>query len=436
MPNEQVPLAALLGQGPARSARSRRPWFLAVAAVAVITAISTVVVLSDRGQARDLAPVAAPSPTSPVATTAAGETPSPSPTERRSPTKAKLTIDREFIAAGPKPSLPWPSSGQAKVEIAGVGVLGRSGSSRPVPIASITKVMTAYTILRDHPLSAGRSGPTITVTDAEAAAYPEQKARGESVVAVAAGEKLTEREALQGLLIASAGNIAEILARWDAGSEAAFVRRMNSNAQRLGMSSTHYADASGLSAGSVSTVSDLLKLAPAAMAQPTLAELVGTSSADIPLNEQIKNPNSLLGLHGVIGIKTGTTTAAGGCLLFAAHRRVDGHTMTIYGAVLGISGSRSTIHSNARDAGDALVVGAGDQLHRIALIRTGQTVATLVDRKGVPVRLTVAKGVSVTGWSGQKFRFALPTTRSTGRAPTKLTVYTPTKTFTVRLVKQ
>jgi hypothetical protein len=172
------------------------------------------------------------------------------------------------------------------------------------------------------------------------------------------------------------------------------------------------------------------------MAEPTLAELVGTASDSIPLNEQIKNPNSLLGLHGVIGIKTGTTSAAGGCLLFAAQREVGGRTHTIYGAVLGIAGTRSTIHSNARDAGDALVVGAGDQLHEIALLRAGRPVATLVDRQGVPVTLTVAKSVVVTGWSGQKFRFTLPTSLSPGRAPTKLTVRTPTTTFTVPLVKQ
>jgi serine-type D-Ala-D-Ala carboxypeptidase (penicillin-binding protein 5/6) len=256
------------------------------------------------------------------------------------------------------------------------------------------------------------------------------------VVVVAAGEKLTEREALKGLLIASGDNMAEILARWDAGSVPAFVARMNRNAHRLGMTSTHFADPSGISPASVSTAADLLKLAPAAMAEPALAELVGTSSADMPLNENMTNYNTLLGIHGVIGIKTGTTTSAGGCLLFAARRDVDGHAVTIYGAVLGVSGTRSTILSNARDAGDALVVGAGDSLHTIALIRAGQTVASLVDKSGATVRLTVAKPLTVTGWSGQTFRFALATSLRIGQVPTSLTVHTPTKTLTVKLVQQ
>jgi D-alanyl-D-alanine carboxypeptidase (penicillin-binding protein 5/6) len=441
MPKDPVPLRALLdphARTPGRPppARGQRPWVPVAVALVLVCLLSTVLALARFGRSADptvdVAPVSAPSaaPVEAPAVTAA-----PSPTVPPKPSRAKLAVKAKLTAAGPKPSLPWPTSGQAKVEIAGIGVIGRSGPDRAVPIASITKVMTAYTILRDHPLGAGQDGPSLTVTEAEAAAYPEQKAAGESVVVVEAGEELTEREALTGLLVASGGNLADILARWDAGSESAFVATMNRNAQRLGMSSTHYVDASGLDPGSVSTASDLLKLAPAAMAQPALAELVGTSSASIPLNPNLKNPNALLGVHGVIGIKTGTTTAAGGCLLFAAERTVAGRTSTIYGAVLGISGDRSTIHSNARDAGDALVVGAGDQLHRIALLKAGQTVATLVDRHGVEVRLTVAKTVSVIGWSGQKFRFALPSSLRTGRAPAKLTVHTPTRTFTVKLVK-
>jgi D-alanyl-D-alanine carboxypeptidase (penicillin-binding protein 5/6) len=379
---------------------------------------------------------AAPTPTSAPTATTPAPTPSPTPAALQKPTKAKLVIDKSMTSAGPKPSLPWPTSGQAKVEIPGIGVLGHSGSGRSVPIASIAKVMTAYTVLRDHPISAGQSGPTITVSDAEAAAYPDQKAQGLSVVEVAAGERITERDALKGLLIASGDNMAEILARWDGGSESAFVSRMNANARRLGMSSTHYADSTGLDPGTVSTVGDLLTLAPRAMSMSTIAQLVGTSSDSIPLNSPIHNPNSLLGVDGVYGIKTGTTTAAGGCLLFAAHRKVSGHTVTIYGAVLGIGGARSEIHSNARDAGDALVVGAGDSLHRIILIHKDETVATLIGKNGKKVQLTVAKAVSVTGWSGQKFRFSLPTSLRTGRAPTEVIIHTPTGTRTVRLVKQ
>jgi serine-type D-Ala-D-Ala carboxypeptidase (penicillin-binding protein 5/6) len=420
---------------PSTSADARRTRFVVMVTVVLLIGVCALVVLPHLHQKQPQTPLAGPSPVTSATTPApASPSPSPSPTAKLTPTKPSLML-KKLTAAGPTPSLPWPTSGQAEVDVVGLGVLGHSGPSHALPIASVAKVMTAYTVLRDHPLSAGRSGPTLTVSAAEAAAYPAQKAALDSLVTVSAGEKLTEREALKGLLIASGDNMAEILARWDAGSVPAFVRKMNQNAGRLGMTSTHYVDPHGLSPSTVSTAADLIKLAPAAMAEPTLAELAGTSSASMPLNPQLTNYNTLLGLHGVYGIKTGSTTAAGGCLLFAAHRTVSGHPATIYGAVLGISGSRGSILSNARDASDALVVGAGDSLHRITLIHAGQPVVTLVDKSGARVQFTVAENLTVSGWSGQTFRFALPAALRRGRAPAKLTVHTPTTTLHVRLVK-
>jgi D-alanyl-D-alanine carboxypeptidase (penicillin-binding protein 5/6) len=411
--------------------RSRWTMIVVLGLVAVMMSGAVVVLIRDSGAASPATPIAAT--VAPTVTATVAATPTPVPTEPQKPTKAKLA-KKKYVLPGSAPDLPWPSSGQAKVEVAGLGVLGRSGSTRAVPIASITKVMTAYTVLRNHPLSGGRSGPMITVSAAEAAALPQQQANGESVVVVEAGEKLSERDAMKGLLVASGANMAQILARWDAGSEAAFVRKMNANARRLGMTSTHYADSSGLDAGSVSTAADLLKLAPVVMSDPTFAALVGTRSTHIPLNPHLTNPNALLGVHGVIGIKSGTTTAAGGCLLFAAQHKELGN-QTIYGVVLGISGDRSAIHSNARDAADDLVVVAGDALKTFSVLRAGDTLATLIDRKGEPVKLTVAENVRVAGWSGQSFRFTLPSLKK-GEIPKTLTVHTPAGTKKVKLVRR
>src|SRR5206468_8503063 len=143
--------------------------------------------------------------------------------------------------------------------------------------------MTAYVILHDHPLSANGSGPDITVEPSEAAEYPSQVADGDSLVAIAAGEMLTERQALEALLLPSADNMAWILARWDAGSQAAFVARMNTTARRLGMTATHYTDPSGLSASTTSTAADQVRLGMAAMREPTLAQIVALRSAVIPV---------------------------------------------------------------------------------------------------------------------------------------------------------
>lgn len=435
--NQPDPSGSPIGGGRRRTPSRQRRSVLIVLAIVLVAGIVAALVGQHLNGKPTVTPQAHPSPKTSATPTAPqlAATPTPVPTALLPPSKPRLVLAKKLISAGPAPSLPWPTSGQAEVQIVGLGGLGHSGSTgRSVPIASIAKVMTAYTILRDHPLRAGQSGPTITVSAAEAAAYPSQQAQGLSVVKVASGERLTERQALKGLLIASGDNMAEILARWDAGSVSAFVQRMNRNAGRLGMSRTHYADPTGLSSATVSTVGDLVNFAPRALSQSTIAELTSTASDSIPLNPQIHNPNSLLGVHGVFGIKTGTTTAAGGCLMFAAHRSVEGKKMTIYGAVLGISGDRSAIHSNARDAADALVVGAGDSLHRIILIRAGQPVATYVNQKGRTVQLTIAKTLAVTGWSGQKFSFSLPSALRKGHAPANIRVHLPNGSKTVKLV--
>src|SRR5689334_12547605 len=126
--------------------------------------------------------------------------------------------------------LAWPRQGEAAIGLQGVGMVGPHGSRRPTPIASIAKVMTAYEVLHDHPLHARAGGPQSTVRPADVAAYRADGAAGESVVAVRAGERLTERQALEAMLLPSGNNIASLLARWDAGSERAFVTRMNARA--------------------------------------------------------------------------------------------------------------------------------------------------------------------------------------------------------------
>lgn len=125
-----------------------------------------------------------------------------------------------------------------------------------MPIASLAKIMTGYVVLRDRPLPAAGPGPVITVAAADAAAYARDQRQGQSVVRVAAGEKLTERQALEAMLIPSGNNIASLLARWDAGSEAAFAAKMNTRARQLGLGGTRYGDASGADPATVSTAAD------------------------------------------------------------------------------------------------------------------------------------------------------------------------------------
>jgi D-alanyl-D-alanine carboxypeptidase (penicillin-binding protein 5/6) len=232
----------------------------------------------------------------------------------------------------------WPADGQAAYTETGQSVINAGPAQHPAPIASLAKVMTAYVVLRDHPLPAGEDGPTITLTDDDVGDTDLRRGRGESVVSVAAGEELTERQALLALLLPSANNIAEVLARWDAGSADRFVDRMNAIARSLGMARTRYTDPSGFDDATVSTAADQVRIALAAMRLPAFAGIVATPSAWLPVAGIVHNTNGLLGHAGFVGVKTGSDDAAGGCFAFRAIRRIDARETAITGVVLGQPG--------------------------------------------------------------------------------------------------
>jgi D-alanyl-D-alanine carboxypeptidase (penicillin-binding protein 5/6) len=126
------------------------------------------------------------------------------------------------------------------------------------------------------------------------------------------------------MLIPSGNNIARLLARWDAGSQQAFIPKMNAAAASLGMSQTCSTGASGVEDTTVSTAADQLLLARTAMANEVIASIVAVRSVRIPgVPGTIVNTNTLLGRDGVVGLKTGSTSAAGGALMWAARTRQD-----------------------------------------------------------------------------------------------------------------
>ena len=232
-------------------------------------------------------------------------------------------------------ALAWPGVGQAALAI-GDGEVQLSGVEQPVPIASLAKIMTAVVVLDAAPLEPGQDGFVVRVDRADVEDTELRRARSESVVELQDGEALTERQALSALLLPSANNVAHLLAVEVAGSEPAFTARMNARAQALGMRHTHYADASGFDQTSVSTAADQTSLARAAMRNPTFAWLVRQRSADLP-SGPVASTDRLLD-EGYLGIKTGSTSPAGGCFVFAVRRIVHGRDQLVFGAVTGQQG--------------------------------------------------------------------------------------------------
>jgi serine-type D-Ala-D-Ala carboxypeptidase (penicillin-binding protein 5/6) len=291
-------------------------------------------------------------------------------------------------------STAWPVYGQAAVQI-GQSQIQAGPNQHAASIASVAKVMTAYLVLRDHPLRPGQDGPAITLTDGDVADTDRRRGQHESVVSIAAGEQLTEREALQALLLPSANNIAAVLARWDAGSVDRFVARMNATARSLGMTHTRYTDPSGYDDATVSTAADQLRLVDRAMRLPVFASIVATPSATLPVSGTVHNTNALLGHNGFVGVKTGSTAAAGGCFAFRAIRWIDGKRTTITGVVLGQPGP------NRITAG---LVAAAAMVDRIAGQRAVPDPQQPNPAPGTPPRMHVRQrtGVDAIGTRGEK----------------------------------
>jgi serine-type D-Ala-D-Ala carboxypeptidase (penicillin-binding protein 5/6) len=258
------------------------------------------------------------------------------------PLRAAVQVPSSLaVAGGPPPAIPVPAGGGLAVEAQSQGAPPQGLASLDPdgvrPIGSVAKTMTALAVLDAHPLDPGREGPVLTMTAGDVALFHAAVSADGSALPVIAGERLTERQLLLGLMLPSANNLAETLGRWVSGSHDAFVRRLNLLAERLGMWRTHFDDPSGYSPRTVSTPADLVRLGRAALAVPALAAIVATATAPYPDGSTLDNLDALLGsVPGWLGIKTGETPAAGGCLLFAAQRQVgDGGAVRLVGAVLG-----------------------------------------------------------------------------------------------------
>jgi D-alanyl-D-alanine carboxypeptidase (penicillin-binding protein 5/6) len=232
----------------------------------------------------------------------------------------------------------WPPHTQDAIAVQNEGLIEKTPNQTPFPTASVAKIMTAYIILKDHPLKFGENGPTLTITNRDVQEYIADKESGQSVAKVAVGEKLNERQMLEALLLPSANNIATILARWDSGSVENFVEKMNKTAKQLGMTNTHCADPAGISLNTQSSAYDQVLLAQKAFEIPTFRHIVRMPQVTLPVCSTVYNVNYVLGKDGIVGIKTGSMPQIGANFVFAAEHFVGYKQITIIGAIFGAKG--------------------------------------------------------------------------------------------------
>jgi D-alanyl-D-alanine carboxypeptidase (penicillin-binding protein 5/6) len=313
--------------------------------------------------------------------------------------EAKALLPSTDVVPGTAPALPWPANGSAALSVGGLGFIASSGNEQPIAAASITKVMTALVVLEDKPLKQNETGPVITLTDADVQAYQAAVANKESVVPVQAGEQLTELKALEGLLIPSANNLAQTLARWDAGSVDAFVAKMNARAAKLHLKNTKFADTSGASPSSVSTPTELIALGQEAMKLDVFSQIVAMGQAELPVAGTVYNVDAVLGQSGIIGIKTGSGLDAGANFLFAAKVPIDGFPITIYGCVMGQPSLQL-----AFDRAKTLIAAMQSALHVRKVLARNQTVGTYVTPWGAQADVVSTVDVDIAEWPGMVLR--------------------------------
>ena len=299
-----------------------------------------------------------------------------------------------------------PSGGiEEAVAVSGLGTVAATNNQTPTPIASLTKIMSALVILHDHPLTLGESGPLITITPAEVAQYRLEKARGDSVVAVRAGETISELQALEMVLIPSGDNIMQFLATWDAGT-------------------------SGVDPATLSTATDQLLLAQVAMRNPVFAGIVAMPQATFPVAGVVYNVNADLGTDGIDGVKTGWLPQSGGCLVVAANDRVGSDRVGLLGVILGTQGV-TPIPTALRDARH--LIASLDQSVRRVVVAAGSTVAHYQAANGQVIPVVTASSLHLVALGGSVVHVAM---RVRGRVPAQLAAGSTIGTVTLSLGNQ
>ena len=294
-----------------------------------------------------------------------------------------------------QPAVTFPSYGASGIGAIGYpGVLASAGSTEALPIASISKIVTALVVLDAHPLAPGEEGSSITFGPQDVAFYNDQRSIGGVTKPVYDGQVMSQRLAMTVMLMASANNYAESLASWAFGSEAAFADAARAWLDREGLTSTTIEEPTGVSPNNRSTVTDLIELARRAIGNPVVAQIVATQSLDVPELGVVENRNGLLGVDGIDGIKTGTLDEAGSCLLFSQDITVGSQTVTLVGVVLG-GPDHDTIDAAIR----SLLAEADAGFTEVHLVAVGDEFGSYETPWGDDAAAVAAQDASIVTWS-------------------------------------
>jgi serine-type D-Ala-D-Ala carboxypeptidase (penicillin-binding protein 5/6) len=328
---------------------------------------------------------------------------------------AAATVHRPDVAVPAAAAIVMPQVGEAAVSISGGddylgstadGIFDSSGGNSPMPMASISKLVTAMVILNSKPLGASGTGPTIIWTKAQHDLYDKYYLLNATIAAMPTGSAMSEHDALETMLVVSACNYAEALADWAFGSNAGFISATKKWLKAHGLTGTTMIEPTGVDAQNTSTPSDLIAIGKLAMADPAIAAIVAKTSLDVPSLAGMPNTNDLLGSDGIDGIKTGTLIPGGSDLLFSAVVPVGAATpLTVTGVMLG-GDSRASVDSAVR----SLITSITSGFHEEQLATEGDVIGSYSTPWGAKASMILGKSASTLTWSNTPITSTMTTT--------------------------
>jgi D-alanyl-D-alanine carboxypeptidase (penicillin-binding protein 5/6) len=337
-----------------------------------------------------------------------------------------------------------PVDGAYAVSIAGAdeylgeeasGIWASGGGDGPKPIASISKLITALVVLDKKPLAdVTDHGPTITFSRADHALYDKYYVLDATIAEMPIGSSMSQRQALEAMLIVSACNYAEAVSTWAFGSQGAFLQATRTWLAENGLTSTTIVEPTGIDSRNVSTTADLIKLARIAMKNPVISQIAGMTTLKVPNIPAALNTNTLLGVDGITGLKTGTLKGSGSNLLFTSTMDVGtGEPLSIIGVILG-SYSRDSVNLDVR----ALLGSIREGFHTVTLGVEGDAIGTYSTPWGESADILLGETVSVLTWSDaavtSTFSATPLTTGSDGDVVGEVTWAVGSETLTAPLV--
>ncbi|GAB6859395.1 D-alanyl-D-alanine carboxypeptidase family protein [Microbacterium xylanilyticum] len=300
-------------------------------------------------------------------------------------------------AAAPAAAVAWPSTGSAAVSVQGIGTV--ASAEQQVPMASITKLVTVLAALDKLPLKPGEQGRSFAFTQADSDDYWSYLRRDQSALDVPVDGSLTQYQLFEGILLGSANNYADRLAREVWGSDENYAAAANQWLSQHDLGEIRVVTPSGFDFGNVATPRALIQLGEIAEKNPVIAEIVKQKSVELPGAGTVENTNGLIGDAGIVGIKTGTIGDGDATRynLLSAKDVTDGDTrVRIYVAALGQDSDEGRV-----DVSRTLYAGVEAALkNQPQTVAKGATLGTVDTAWGETSQIVAGADGRVTLWNG------------------------------------